>query len=225
MNTQAFVNAVILKATGKASTIQPGSTKYIRVIDMANGMIDEYQYMPDVDWNSTYDPFFELAVVDANDTYTLPETIKKVSDDPSASITIKIPGQDDVTYRTVSPQLLYEETGKVCSIIGRTLRFPHSFSNDDKEFGHTVYAPVYSLISKLSSSAGHAADPVPVDIAQWLVIRTAAEYTRSDMLKQNQYGNLLAEANQFMQRMMTDNEASQASMYVGGSWRMRTGGV
>jgi hypothetical protein len=48
---------------------------------------------------------------------------------------------------------------------------------------------------------------VPVDDPNWLVTITAAEYVRNDIVKQNQYGNLVQEANDLMENMKADNDA------------------
>ena len=69
-----------------------------------------------------------------------------------------------------------------------------------------INVPVYlraPLLTKADSI-------VPVDNPMWLVTMCAAEYARNDILLQNQYSNLIAEANQLMQKMI-ENNAAQAS--------------
>ncbi len=47
---------------------------------------------------------------------------------------------------------------------------------------------------------------------------TAAEYIRNDIVKQNQYGNLVAEANNLMTSMIRNNRSGQVR-HVRGGWR------
>ena len=72
--------------------------------------------------------------------------------------------------------------------------------------GGQITIPVYLHAPLLTSQNSI----VPVDNPMWLVTMCAAEYARNDILLQNQYGNLIEEANQLMQKMI-ENNAAQAS--------------
>ena len=61
-------------------------------------------------------------------------------------------------------------------------------------------------------------DDILVDNPEWLVTMTAAEYIRNDIVKQNQYGNLVAEANNLMTSMIRNNRSGQVR-HVRGGWR------
>jgi len=56
-----------------------------------------------------------------------------------------------------------------------------------------------------------AGSTVPVDDPNWLVKITAAEWVRNDSVRQNQYPNLIAEANALMEKMKEANDGSQVS--------------
>src|ERR1700757_1683819 len=81
MIASEFVAAVILKATGKTSTATSGDTKWTKVLGIGNYYIDQWQNEPGVDWNSLYDPLFNIGTVTATDTFDLDlDTIRKISD-------------------------------------------------------------------------------------------------------------------------------------------------
>lgn len=71
-------------------------------------------------------------------------------------------------------------------------------------FGGTIFAPVYTFPTPLSGDT----DVVPVDIPNWLVYATAAEYVRNDVTKVSSYPTLVAQANDLMEKMKENNDAS-----------------
>lgn len=210
MTTQEFVNAVILKATGKRTILATTDTKFIKILAIANGYIDQWQNEKDVDWNSLYTPDLSFGTVTATDTFAIPATVRKISD--ARTDTVRVVWTDGVSYTDYdvvpADTLKRYPNSHVCAQIGSNLRFEHAFTADDPEFGGDIQVPVYTFVSTLVSGTPGAGETgtVPVDIPAWLVLSTAAEYVRNDITKQNQYGNLVNEANQLMERMKDDNE-------------------
>lgn len=205
MTTQELVDAVILKATGKKTALSPGDTRYEEIVAIANTQVDTWQNEPGVEWNSLYDRGVSLGSVTATDTFPLDSSIRKISDRKGDHIRIEHSGSDAYSdYATVPHDRLKDYTGeKVCAQIGSDLVFSEAFTSDDPEYNGTLKVPAYTYASKLSA----ADDEVPVDIPNWLVFMTAAEYVRNDVVRQNQYPNLISEANEMMQAMISDNEA------------------
>lgn len=206
MTAAQLVAATILKATGKTSTATSGDTKWTKVLGIANDLIKTWADEPDVDWESLYNPEYSIGTVTATDTFAIDtDDVRKLSDKKNDRI--RIVHTDGITYtdyETVpANRLKYIDEGKFCARIGDNLVFNKAFVSTDPEFGGDIQAPIYSHPTTLSDDA----DVVAVDTPNWLVYRTAAEYVRNDITRQNQYPNLVAEANQLMLKMKEANEA------------------
>lgn len=207
MNTTQFVVATLLKATGKVATVSAGDTKWNKVVGIGNYNIDSWQDEPDTDWDSLYDPAYSIGTVTATDTFDLDDEVRKICDTRGDSIRIyHTDGIKYTDFSTVNPTKLKQYVnGNYCAKIGRTLKFNRGFTSDDPEFGGDIQVPVYLYAAHLEN----ANSIVPVDKPNWLVAVTAAEYVRNDTTRQNQYPNLIAEANQLMTRMKADNNNLQ----------------
>lgn len=205
MNVTAFVNATYLKATGKVATFAVGSTKWNKILGIGNALIQTWEREPGVDWNSLYDPSYELTTIAETDTYELDDTIRKLSDQREDPVRIVHTDGSYTDYDIVDATTLRttNRVGKYCAQIGRTIKFNKAFVETDPQFGGTLYVPKYGYATAITSQS----DDVPVDDPQWLVIMSAAEYVRNDIVKQNQYPNLVNEANPLMESMKRANEA------------------
>lgn len=218
MTTSEFIAGVILKATGKVSTSVEGDVKWTKVLAIANQYIKIWADEPNVDWNSLYDPELTIGTVTATDRFELDTDIRKLSDTRGDVVRIDHTDGGYTNFDIVSAENLKRyysgdkssSNGNYCAQIGTNLVFNRSFTSTDLEYGGTIKAPVYNYPEPLVAIG----DTVPVDNPMWLVIITAAEYVRNDVVRQNQYPNLVAEANQLMQRMKDDNEAQVESAYM-----------
>lgn len=211
MDAAGLVASTYLTTNGKLPTFVSGSAKWSKILAIANNKIDVWASEEDANWNSLYDPAFSIGTVTATNTFDLDDSIHTVSDTPDD--TIDIANLDGTTskYQTVSANKLKtypDSVGKYCSQVGRTLRFNKTFSATDKEFGGTINVPSYLYPDHLVNNS----DTVPVDDPQWLVLATAAEYVRNDLLKQNQYPNLINEANDRMEAMKLVNDEQVESV-------------
>lgn len=204
MTTTQLINAAYLKATGKVATFASGSTKWNKLLGIANFYIDNWENEPGVDWQSLYDPAYELGTITATDTYELDSDIRKVSQTQGDTIRVYYDGSTTryTEYDLVNAKDLKSyDTGAYCAIVGRTIMFNTAFTSSMPQFGGDLVVPVYTYAPDLV----RASDTVPVDNPNWLVLMCAAEYIRNDITRQQQYGNLITEANQAMQRMIQDN--------------------
>ncbi|RYH70502.1 MAG: hypothetical protein EON54_01325 [Alcaligenaceae bacterium] len=219
MTLQELANAVLLKATGKATVLTPTDTKYQKILGIANAYQDSWQNEFGVDWNSLYQKDFELGTISTTDTYELDDEIRKISDTRGDFVQLFM-GDNHVNYEIVAADTLkrYSDGAHVCAQIGRTLVFPSAFKEDSPLIGATIKAPVYVSVEPLVNPT----DDVAVDIPRWLVVISAAEYVRNDITKQNQYPNLIAEADSLMDRMIDDNDAQVATVYIPGMTSSRT---
>lgn len=219
MLVSQFVPAVILRAEGKTSTSVSGDTKWTKVLGIANLQILNWQDEPDVDWASLYNRSISIGTVTATDTFALDlDTIRNISqtfgDPVRITYTTTNGGTSYTDYDVVDYDALKEYPGgQYCAQIGEDLVFNRAFQSTDAEFGGTITVPALLYADTIAQDG----DTIPVNIPNWLVVATAAEYVRTDVTRQNQYPNLAQEANSIMERMKDVNEGQIA--HVNPSWR------
>jgi hypothetical protein len=226
MTITEFINDAYLKATGKTPAPTTGA-KYTRLVALGNYYQRRWAREPNVDWNSLYDPAYSLGTVTATDTFDLDTTtVRKLSDRLGDSI--RIVHTDNVGYtdydiidHTSLKEHSYGVTrtstgGYYATRIGNNLIFNTSFTSSSPQFGGEILIPAY-LFPEPITSENPDDDEVQVDDPDWLVTRVAAEYVRNDITRRQRYPELLAEANEIMQRMIDDNEGSQIS-YIDRPW-------
>ena len=216
MDAQDLVNAVYLRATGKTATFQFTDTKGVKILGLLNFFQRRWSKATGVDWISLYQPMFSLGTVTATDTFDLDtSTIRKLSQQEGDNVRIIWPN-DTGTINNPNNYTDYElvpadrmktdfNQGKYCSRQGGTLVFNKSFETSDPEFGGTLYVPIYGLVQDMVNPD----DTTAVDDPDWLIVRCAAEYVRTDVTRLGQYPNLLAEANDIAARMTDDNANDQ----------------
>ena len=213
MNTIQFVTAVYLKAERKIPTCVSGSSKWNVILGIANGKIDTWMTEPGTNWNSLYNPEYAVGNISTASTYDLDDEIRIISSAPGDYIVIVHVNGNTTDFETVDADALKQHTsGNYCAKIGRTLVFNRTFKTTDPEYGGSIKVPGYLYASHLVNDT----DEVPVDDAEWLVTATAAEYNRGDIVKQNQYANLVNEANALMEAMKVANSAQVE--YIPMSW-------
>ena len=207
MNTTQLVSAVMLKATGKVRNLPETDKKYQKILGIANMYIPVWQSEPNVDWQSLYDPAYTIDTLSTDQAYAIDMTkVAKVSDVLGDTIKVKKDGRER-EYTTVPPEQAGMYKGQnCCTIAGNKLVFIDPIRGDDHMIGGQITIPAYLHAPLLTSQSSI----VPVDNPMWLVTMCAAEYARNDILLQNQYSNLVEEANQLMQKMI-ENNAAQVS--------------
>lgn len=214
MTVEELINAIILKATGKANKLQPGTPKWDKVLGIANAYQKTWQHEPSQHWNSLYDRAHTVGTISASDTYELDDEVDFVSTAKGDNIYIDGKNGQRSEYELVAyDDLRNYSTGNYCAIIGKQLVFNKSFIETDPEYGGKIYAPIFKNVEELENKD----DDVQVDNPMWLVFMSAAEYIRNDIVKQNQYGNLIAEANNLMTDMIRRNRSGQVR-HVRGNW-------
>lgn len=204
MTLSELVSAVVLKATGKTSTLAAGDAKWEKIRQIANQYISQWQNTTGVDWASLYERARVIGTVSATDAFDLDDDIRQLSHQRGDVVQLVQSDGQVFDYDIVHADKLktYDESARVCAKIGRQLVFRVPFTASSAAFGASIQVPIYTFADSLTT----ANDEVPVDIPQWLVLMTAAEYVRNDITKQNQYPNLVAEANALLDRMVDDND-------------------
>lgn len=214
MTLQELINAVMLKATGKAQELASSNAKWKKIRGIANYYQSAWVNEPGQKWNSLYDRAHAIGTISNNDTYALDDEIAEVSTAKGDNIYVENNGKK-INFQLVDyDDLRNYPTGNYCAVQSENLVFNARSAEDDPCYGGRIYAPVYLNIEELEN----ADDDVVVDDPYWLVTMCAAEYIRNDIVKQNQYGNLIAEANNLMTNMIRRNRTGQVRKIRGG-WR------
>lgn len=214
MNINDAVTGVYLKATGKAS--DPSASKRAKIIGLLNFYQRAFSIEPEIDWASLYDPAFSIGTVTATDSFDLDtSSIRKLSDREGDTVRIVwTNGVGYTDYTIVDADSLKDYSygvnkesplGFYCAQIGSQLVFNHSFISTDSQYGGEIFVPCYTFPDSITDD-NPTTDEVQVDSPNWLILRCAAEYVRTDITRQGQYSNLLTEANEAMERMRSDNE-------------------
>lgn len=215
MTLQELINAVMLKATGKPTILASNNTKWEKIRGIANYYQQAWLNEPGQHWNSRYDRARQIGTISNNDEYELDDDITEISTAKGDDIYVLTAEDEKIPFQLVNyDDLKNYPSGNYCAKLGQTLVFNARFAEDDPCYGGRLYAPVYTTIEDLES----ADDDVSVDDPEWLVTMVAAEYIRNDIVKQNQYGNLIAEANNLMTSMIRNNRAAQVR-HIRGGWR------
>lgn len=213
MTVTDAIAGVYLRATRKATTLATSSAKYAQILALLNYWQRRWASERGVDWNSLYNPTFSIGTVTATDAFDLDtSSIRKISGrlgDP-----VRIVWTDDQTftdYDIVPADKLkdyYAIADKsdssyfVCAHIGAQIVFSHKFASTNDQFGGDIQVPCYVFTDSLVN----ATDEIQVDDPDWLVAMCAADYVRNDVTRRALYPQLLAEANEIMQRMKDDQE-------------------
>lgn len=218
MTLQEVINAVILKATGKPTILDPTNTKWEKIRCIANYYQSAWLNEPAVGngrWNSLYERNRALGTISTKQEYDLDDDISEVSASNGDDIYILTNDGRKVKFSLVAYNDLQNfPNGNYVAKIGNQLVFNKPFAEDSDLIGGRLFVPCYHTIEDLED----ADDETVVDNPYWLVTICAAEYIRNDIVKQNQYGNLIAEANNLMTNMIRANNASQVKT-VRGNWR------
>ncbi len=217
MTTTDFVTKTWVKSNGEIPTFASGSDEWSYILVLGNYWIDQWANEQSVDWNSLYDPAYEIGTIDDASALAIEfdsTEVRKFSQNLGDAVRITwLDGVHYTEYDMVSADDLQNyKDGNYCARVGSTLRFSNTISEAAAEFGGTVTAPVYLYPTHLVKDK----DVVPVDDPNWLVAIVAAEVARNDILRKDQYPILSSEANGIMERMMSDNEGQFATVNL--SW-------
>lgn len=215
-----FITNAYLIATGKATPPASGTAKYTKLVALANLFTQNWASESGVDWKSLRTVATVTGTVTATDAFALPTTLGKLSRTEGDFVRILCTDGTETQYTIVPIERLYEEGSKVnatgndtCAVSGSNLIFNTPFQATDKEFGGTIYVPGYITPATLSAGT----DVIQVDDPYWLVFAVAAEFVRTDLTRQDQYPNLIAQANNSMEGMKQDNESQREE--VTATWR------
>jgi len=208
--TQAIANTYLL-ATGKITALTEGSTKYDKILALLNIFSNNWASEAGVEWKSLRSVEAVSGTVTATDNFALPDNLAKIS--TTQGDYVRIVHADGVTesdYTIVPIERLYDDQSKLqgggkfrVAVAGSDLVFDTAFTAESPQFGGTIYVPGYRMVAELETGT----DEIEVDDPYWLCYMAAAEYVRNDITRVQQYGNLVAQANNAMEGMVQDNNS------------------
>lgn len=212
-NVAWAIQKAFLHAQRKADAPAAGTSKYDVLLAQADSMQKIWEIEPGVEWDSRYS-LETIGTVSATDTFELPDEVRTISKNPDNPILLTN-GTSTTTYTLVKPGQLYKHrNSKVCAQIGRNLVFPEAFTSDSSVFGYSIKVPALLYVDDIASEN----DDIQVDDPMWLAYMMAAEFVRNDVVKANQYDNLLALADQHMQAMKAANSGHLEEFPGGAAW-------
>jgi len=203
LNRPEFVQRAYLRATNKPTAPSSGTKKYNQLIGYGEYLVENWLTERGTEWESTFDYRSFSGTVGASDTFAFPTAIRKISTQEGNYVRIlHSDGETETEYELVPASRLYEyRYANVCAVVGRSLMFPQAFTATDAQFGGTIVAPSYGFVTFPDNDD----DDIAVDDPNWLVVMAAAEFVRNDITRQQQYPNLIAEANTLMAKMKENN--------------------
>lgn len=198
-----LVTKSYLLATGKPTPPTIGSKRYNQILGIANIFQESWQTEPNIQWDSQWLES-SAGTVTATATFTLPATVREVSEREGDYVYITALSGGVYYYPIISPNQLqaYRLSGDLSvAINGRSIRFPVEFRTTDPMFGGTITVPGFKDVTPLVLGT----DIISVDDPNWLVYMCAGEYVRNDRNRVGQYGNLIDLAIDSMNKMKTTN--------------------
>ena len=180
-------------AQGKPTPPAAGTPKHSALLLIADSVQQQWGNEPGIEWESLSDNVTLASAIGAGNVVALDadiKTIRKGSDDPILV--------NDEQYKLVSVSKLYRyRDSKVVAKQGRNLQF----SDASDLTGAAVTVPATLYPDRITSGD----DEIQVDDPWWLVYMMAAEFARNNIIKSTQYDNLLAYAENAMNKMKEDN--------------------
>lgn len=214
MLTTDAIAKTYLFATGKTSSLTAGGTKYTRILSLLDSAVQDWADEPGVEWDYLRTIATLDGTVTATDTFELiddeGEDIENVSDQEGDYVIIERLDGGETRYTTVTGDRLNEYDGNVCAIVGDNLVFPEAFTTDSPEYGGTIKIPHYPPPAELEAAAD---EYIPCPRPNFVCYMAAAEYARTDLVNQGQYGNLVAKAQPIMQKMLERNVGQSNEVY------------
>ncbi len=201
-----IITAAYAEAKRKTPAPASGTPKYNAMLVLIDTMQKVWAAEPDVEWNSLYSVVNNGAIT-ATNSFTLNSTIDyivKRETDPIYTATAST-GVTRIDYQVVQPNQLYiNDDINVVSHAGANLLFPRTFATTDVNYGWNIYVPAIQKVNHIDSGS----DVVQVDDPTWLTFMLAADFIRNDVVRQNQYSQLVAYAQEIMRKMKQRNQGS-----------------
>lgn len=201
MTLTQLVSDSYLAYRGKLSSVPAaGSEKYNRIVAIANRKQREWAQDSNVDWLSRYETRVLGTLAAGTQTYDLDDDIIR----PSDYVILKSTTNQTTYVPLIRPQQQsrYTRGAYVAGPGAGQLTFIQTI--DSSYSGMSINLPCFTLPVDMSN----ATDVVAVEDPQWLVYAVAAELARNDYAKEEQYPNLIGQANDIYANMVADSQAN-----------------
>lgn len=182
-----------------SSTPAAGAEKYNRIVAIANRKQREWAEDSNIDWPSRYEIRTIGTLSSGTQAYDLDDDILRPSDYVQL-----IKGTSKQLIGIVKPQQqnLYTRACYVTGFNPKQLTFIQTI--DASNAGSTIKLACFTMPTDMAS----ATSLVAVENPQWLVYAVAAELARNDYAKEQQYSNLIGQANDLYQKMIDDAQVN-----------------
>jgi hypothetical protein len=218
-----FVPAVSYQATGKANSFVSGSVKWLKILALANTLIEDWQDEPDTEWDKLYLSDVSFGTVTAAQSFAYPATLRKLSQQEGDVVRIlHTNGTTFTDYSIIDNNRQKDYAGynrtfqdQYVTRGNRLLWFNRAFTSADPQFGGTIYANGYGYAGPNAAPNYliNDSDVIPVSLPNWLVYATAAAYDSTDVTRQQLVPRLEAKANELMDKMKQNNHGQLTTMF------------
>ena len=155
--TQTIATSYLL-ATGKSTVLAAGTSKYNKIVALANYFTQLWANEPGEDWASLRSTF-ALGTITAGNSVAIDTDIGHISNQEGDYIRVlHLDGIGETDYSIVPIERLYDgmisrnaPDGGRCAVSGSNLIFEHSFISQDAQFGGTIQAPGYLIPDTLAN--------------------------------------------------------------------------
>lgn len=211
MTIDDCIIAAVNEATRKVKTTTDLGAKYNSLLNSANRLQKQWANSSGVDWFSLYNGSVSCGDITATDTFALDSTIRKISPQEGDYIAISKAGQ--FWYYNEVPANRFRSfvpggadpwtwgTQNTVARVGGNLTFAIPFISTSPQLGGTLEVPAFLFVTDIVSGT----DVVQVDDPNWLIDMLAAEWARNDKTRQYMEPNFVADANEKMAKMVSNN--------------------
>lgn len=211
MTTSEFVQNCVLLSEGKIPTFASGSTKWLRIVAQGNFFLQQLGRERGVDWNWYYDPAKSFGTVTASDTFAIPSTVLKISQQQNDFIRVTHTDGNYTDYTLVSADRLRDyDTGNYVARVGANIKFNTAFTATSPQLGGTITVPIYEFPTVFALDADVIDCPDPY----WLVLMVAADRVKNDVTRKDLRADLIAQANEAMLGLKEDNEGQLSEVLM-----------
>lgn len=201
MTLTQLVSDSYLAYRGKLSSVPAaGSEKYNRIVAIANRKQREWAQDSNVDWLSRYETRNLGTLVAGTQSYDLDSDIMR----PSDFVILISPTKQTIYVPSIRPQqrTRYTRGAFITGFNPEQLTFIQTI--DSSYAGMTINLPCFTLPPDMFTPTSLVA----VEDPQWLIYAVAAELARNDYAKEEQYPNLIGQANDIYANMVADAQAN-----------------
>lgn len=204
MKLAQLVTDSYLAYRGKLSSVPAaGSEKYNRIVNIANRKQREWAQDSAIDWPSRYEIRSIGSLSSGTQVYDLDDDILRASD----YVLLTSPTGQKQYVGIVKPQQQsrYIKGAYITGSSPKQLTFIQPI--DSNYTGYTIKLACFTMPADMTLPTS----TIAVDDPQWLVYIVAAELARNDYAKEEQYPNLVGQANDLYQKMTNDAQVNSFS--------------